>query len=286
MPRGDRVGRKQRNRYMGRKWKREGRQGARHAFRKSWKKKDAGWMERSGGSRLWWQSRIRPVIGLRVALHILLLLQAAHPLNVEGVEPSIVGSLVRRQLLVAGLEAIAAVFTNADHDHLGGSLSRGILLFGEGDANLGDRAGWGAGRVVHEAAFLVTDHHGVSPVGGDCHAAVVSRDLAIVYGQYGLFHSLTLTAEDEKAGNQSESEQNENQERDEEVDHGGGEAIIAAGITTSDEARKNIGHIGGRVGVFVELAVDSSGGVVVDGRRLIVDSIASRMGGEKNRDRR
>lgn len=71
-------------------------------------------MDHGLGSRL----IIEPVIGLGVALHILLLLQATHPLDIEGVESTIVGGLVWWQLLVAGLEAVAAVFTDADHDHL------------------------------------------------------------------------------------------------------------------------------------------------------------------------
>lgn len=74
----------------------------------------SGLVDHGLGSRL----IIEPVIGLGVALHILLLLQATHPLDIEGVESTIVGGLVWWQLLVAGLEAVAAVFTDADHDHL------------------------------------------------------------------------------------------------------------------------------------------------------------------------
>lgn len=82
-------------------------------------------------------------------------------------------------------------------------------------------------------------------------------DLAIVYGENGLFHRLALAAEDEKTGNESEGEQDENQERNEEVDHGGGKATVAAVITASDKAGKNIDHVGGRViEMFVELAVE------------------------------
>lgn len=69
---------------------------------------------------------------------------------------------------MAGFQADATRITNSDNDHAArGTFAAGILLLWEGNADLGHRARWRAVGVLHEAAFLIIDKHGVIFVRGD-----------------------------------------------------------------------------------------------------------------------
>lgn len=150
-----------------------------------------------------------------VCLRLLFLLQSTHPLNVKGLEATGVGALVGRELLVAGLQADATRVTDSDNDHAaGGTLATGIFFLWEGNADLGHRARWRAVGVLHEAAFLVIDKHGVGFIRGNGQAASVGG-LSIVNWEQVLIPRLTLAAEDEQTTDQSKGEQDENQKGDE-----------------------------------------------------------------------
>lgn len=75
---------------------------------------------------------------LGVVLELLLLLQSTHPLNVERLEATSVGGLIRRKLLLAGLQTDTAGLADSNHHHATRlALPRLILLLWERDTDLG-----------------------------------------------------------------------------------------------------------------------------------------------------
>lgn len=187
----------------------------------------------------------------RVVLELSLLLQTAHALDIQRVEPTSVGGLVRGQLFMARFQAHAARLTDTHDDHTARLTSaRLVLLLGESDANLRNRAGWGAVGVLHQSTLLVVDHDRVVLASGDREAALAGGNLAVVNGEYRvLLHRLTLTTDDEQTTDQGEGEQDENKERDHKVEHGVGEAaVVIAAATDHLVEREHIVDRGGVVG--------------------------------------
>ena len=51
---------------------------------------------------------------------------------------------------------------------------------------------------------------------------------SVVYGQFGQFAILTLPAQHQKTGNQAETNEDQNEQSDQQIDHGWRQPIIAA----------------------------------------------------------
>jgi hypothetical protein len=181
--------------------------------------------------------------GLGVVLDLLLLLQSTHPLNIKGMEATGVGGLIRGELLLAGLQADTAGLADSDHHHATRlAFPRLIFLLREGDTDLRHGTRWGTGGVLHQSALLIIDDDGVGLASSDCEAALMGGHLAIVDGENRFFAGQALAAENEQATDQGESEQDQNQKRDQQVDHGCREAILGVAIISGNDFRKVVHH--------------------------------------------
>ena len=166
---------------------------------------------------------------------IVLLLESTHTLDVQRMETVDITGLVRRQLLVvAWLQTDTSGIANPYSDNLSRlALPSFVLLFGERDANLGNRAGGRGGRIFHQAALLIVNQNGLCLCTwrGRNRETTLVRDrsaLSVVHGQFGQFAILTLPAQYQKAGNQAETNKDQNEQSNQQIDHGWRQPIIVA----------------------------------------------------------
>lgn len=155
---------------------------------------------------------------------------------------------------MARFQADAPSFANSDNHHPSRlALSGLIFLLGERDADFGNGARRGAGRILDQAALLIVDEHGFG-LGiwrrGYRQAAVLRSTLSVVYGKFGLFPVQALAAQDKEGTNESETEQDENQQRNQKIDHGRRQAFVAV-VTSDESSRKRVQHVGGRVHFYM-----------------------------------
>lgn len=107
-------------------------------------------------------------------------------------------------------------------------------------ACLRDCAGRRAGGVLDEVPLLVVDEHRLLLAGSgrsDRDAMVVGRRNALpaVHRQLGLLDDPALAAEDKEGANEHQAEENENQERDQQVDHSRGEPLYLIVIIITND---------------------------------------------------
>lgn len=182
---------------------------------------------------------------LRPAFQIFLLLESTHALDIQRMETVRITGLIRRKLILTGFQAHPASVADSDYHHSAGlALSSLVFLFRECDADLGNGARRGARGVFHKAALLIHDQNrlclSIWRGGRNRVTAMIGLALPVVYRELGLFTALALATQEEKRSNQNKTEKNEDQKRDQEINHGGRKPIIA--VVASDDLGKRALH--------------------------------------------